>query len=61
VTQGDETHIGVIALQGSLIMQSTIAGYNATDSNVSKIVRLTRKQVATAKRKCSKRSRCYPR
>jgi len=61
VTQGDETHVGVIALQGSLIMQSTIAGYNATDSNVSKIVRLTRKQVATAKRKCSKRSRCYPR
>src|SRR3954447_3061416 len=61
VTQGDETHVGVIALQGSLIMQSTIAGYKASDSNVSKIVRLTRKQVAKAKRKCSKRPRCYPR
>jgi hypothetical protein len=61
VTQGNETHVGVIALQGSLIMQSTIAGYKATDANVSRIARLTRKQVATAKRKCSKRSRCYPR
>jgi hypothetical protein len=61
VTQGDETHVGIIALQGSLIMQSTIAGYKATDSNVSRIVRLTRKQVARAKRKCSKRPRCYPR
>jgi hypothetical protein len=61
VTQGDETHVGVIALQGSLIMQSTIAGYETTDSNVSKIVRLTRKQVARAKRKCSKRPRCHPR
>ena len=61
VTQGDETHVGVIALQGSLIMQSTIAGYQATDSNVSRIVRVTRKQVAAAKRKCSKRPRCQPR
>jgi hypothetical protein len=61
VTQGDETHVGLISLQGSLIMQSTIAGYKATDSNVSKTVRLTRKQVANAKRKCAKRNRCYPR
>jgi hypothetical protein len=61
VTQGHETHVGIISLQGSLIMQSTIAGYQATDSNVSNIVRLTRKQVARAKRKCAKRQRCYPR
>ena len=58
VTQGDETHVGLIALQGSLIMQSTIAGYQATNPNVSRIVRLTRKEVATARHKCSKRRRC---
>jgi hypothetical protein len=61
VTQGDETHVGIIALQGSLIMQSTIAGYEATNSNVSKVVRLTRKEVVRAKLKCSKRPRCQPR
>lgn len=61
VTQGDETHVGIAALQGSLIVQATIAGYHATQANISKLVSLTRLEVARAKRECSEQQVCSTR
>ena len=49
VTQGGETHIGVGALDGTLIVGATLAGYEPTSANVAKVIELTRRQQETAK------------
>ena len=49
VTQGGETHIGVGALDDTLIVGATLAGYEATRANVAKVMELTRRQQKTAK------------
>jgi hypothetical protein len=61
VTQGDETHVGLAALQGSLIMQATIAGYDATRAKISRLVALSRVEVRHAKDRCSMKAGCSPR
>lgn len=61
VTQGEETHVGIAALQGSLVVQATIAGYQATRANILTLGSLTRVEVATAKLKCSEQRGCSPR
>jgi hypothetical protein len=49
VTQGKETHIGLGALHGTLIVGATLVGYDSTSDNVAKLVSLTREQEAAAK------------
>jgi hypothetical protein len=49
VTQGDETHIGLGALQGTLIVGATLVGYDPTPDNIAKLVSVTREEEATAK------------
>lgn len=49
VTQGDETHIGLGALQGTLIVGATLVGYDPTADNIDKLVSLTREEEAGAK------------
>jgi hypothetical protein len=49
VTQGDETHIGLGALQGTLIVGATLVGYEPTSDNIAKLVSLTREEEAAAK------------
>jgi CubicO group peptidase (beta-lactamase class C family) len=49
VTQGAETHIGLGALDGPLIVGATLAGYEPAPSNVAKLVELARAQRETAK------------
>src|SRR5205814_7099623 len=41
VTQGDETHIGLGALQGTLIVGATLVGYDPTPDNIGKLVSVT--------------------
>ena len=40
VTQGGETHIGLGALHGMLIVGVTLAGYDSTPENTSKLISL---------------------
>jgi hypothetical protein len=61
VTQGNETHVGVAALQGSMIIQVTIAGFDATRVNIAKTVGLTRREVATAEGQCAGQRGCVRR
>jgi hypothetical protein len=49
VTQGEETHIGLGALHGTLIVGATLAGYDSTPDNVAKLLSLTRKEDVAAK------------
>jgi hypothetical protein len=49
VTQGDETHIGLGALQGTLIVGATLVGYDPTPDNIAKLVSVTREEEAAAK------------
>ena len=49
VTQGQETHIGLGVLHGTLIVGATLAGYDSTPDNVAKLVSLTREQEAAAR------------
>ena len=49
VTQGAETHIGAGALDGTLIVAATLAGYEPTPGNVAKLIELTRTEQETAK------------
>src|SRR4051812_28932986 len=44
VTMGSETHVGLGALVGKLIVGVTLAGYDATPDNVTKLVALARKE-----------------
>ena len=49
VTQGGETHIGLGALHGVLIVGITLAGYDSTQENIAKLISLTREQERVAK------------
>jgi hypothetical protein len=49
VTQGNETHIGLGALQGTLIVGATLVGYDPTPDNIAKLVSVTREEEAVAK------------
>ncbi len=49
VTQGGETHIGVGALHGVLIVGATLAGYDPTPENTAKLVSLAREEERAAK------------
>lgn len=48
VTMQRETHVGIGVLQGDLIIGATLAGFDASPAVVSKLVAMTRKQVALA-------------
>jgi len=49
VTMGAETHVGLGALAGKLIVGVTLAGYDATPDNIAKLVALARKEEAAAR------------
>jgi len=49
VTIGAETHVGLGALVGKLIVGVTLAGFDATPNNVAKLVALAHKEDATAR------------
>ena len=49
VTQGQETHIGLGVLHGTLIVGATLAGYGPTSGNIAKLLSLTREEEVTAK------------
>lgn len=49
VTQGGETHIGLGALQGTLIVGATLAGYDPTPENTANLISLTREEERAAK------------
>ena len=51
VTQGDETHIGLGTLQGTLIIGATLVGYDPTPDNIAKLVSVTREEEAAARRR----------
>jgi hypothetical protein len=45
----EETHIGVGALHGVLIVGATLAGYDPTPENTAKLICLTREEERAAK------------
>jgi len=49
VTQGGETHIGLGALHGTLIVGATLAGYDPTPENTANLILLTREEERAAK------------
>ena len=49
VTQGDESHVGVGAVSGPLIIQATIAGYEPSSQNISNIEAVAKSEVAHAR------------
>jgi hypothetical protein len=49
VTQGGETHTGLGALHGVLIVGSTLAGYDLTPENTAKLISLTGEEERAAK------------
>ena len=49
VTQGGETHIGLGALHGTLIVGATLAGYDPTPENTARLISLTREEERAAK------------
>jgi len=49
VTQGGETHIGIGALRGTLIIGATLAGYDVTPENTARLISLTREEERAAK------------
>ena len=49
VTQGGETHIGLGALHGTLIVGATLAGYDLTPENTANLISLTREEERAAK------------
>jgi len=50
VTMGAETHVGLGALDHKLIVGATLAGYDATADNTTRLVTVVRMQRASAKR-----------
>jgi hypothetical protein len=48
VTQGGETHIGLGALDGKLVVGVTLAGFSFTDENVTNLISLARVEDAVA-------------
>ncbi len=49
VTQGRETHIGLGALHGVLIVGATLAGYDPTPENTAKLISLSSEEERAAK------------
>jgi len=49
VTQGGETHIGVGALHGTLIVGATLAGYDLTPENTARLISLTHEEERVVK------------
>jgi hypothetical protein len=49
VTQGGETHIGLGAIYGTLIVGATLAGYDPTPENTAKLISLTHEEERAAK------------
>jgi hypothetical protein len=49
VTQGGETHIGLGALNGMLIVGITLAGYDPTPDKIANLISLTREEENAAK------------
>ena len=49
VTQRGETHIGLGALHGTLIVGATLAGYDPMPENTAKLISLTREEERAAK------------
>jgi hypothetical protein len=49
VTQGEETHIGLGALHGTIIVGATLPGYDSKPKNIAKLISLTRKEESAAK------------
>jgi hypothetical protein len=49
VTQGEETHIGLGALHGTLIVGATLAGYDPTPGNIAKLISLAREEENAAR------------
>ena len=49
VTQGGETHIGLGALHGTLIIGATLGGYDLTPENTANLISLTREEERAAK------------
>ena len=49
VTMGSETHVGLGALVGKLIVGVTLAGYDATPDNITKLVAVARKEDAATR------------
>ena len=49
VTQGGETHIGLGALDGTVIVGATLAGFDATPDIIDKRISMTREEEGVAK------------
>jgi hypothetical protein len=49
VTQGGETHIGLGAVHGTLIVGVTLAGYDPTPDKIANLISLTREEENAAK------------
>lgn len=49
VTQSGETHIGLGALHGTIIVGATLAGYDPKPENIAKLISLTREEESAAK------------
>jgi hypothetical protein len=49
VTIGNETHVGIGVLLGDLIVGATLAGFDASQANVSQLVDMTRAEIAHVK------------
>ncbi len=50
VTRGNETHVGIGAVDDNLVVGATLAGYSATDANVRHLISLARVEDEQAKR-----------
>lgn len=50
VTRGAETHVGIGEVHGSFIIGATLAGYDASNSNIARLGALVRAQDAMAQR-----------
>jgi hypothetical protein len=49
VTQGGETHIGLGALDGTVIVGATLAGFESTPDIIDKLISMTREEEGVAK------------
>jgi len=49
MTQGTETQVSIYSLDDMLMVTGTLAGYDATTEDISKLVDLTRKEVTEAR------------
>jgi len=49
VTQGGETHIGLGALDGTVIVGATLAGFDPTPDIIDKLISMTREEEGLAK------------